>query len=157
MLRRRSDCLKSKATGLKVTKERMNHLHEQISQIRSVKEQTKGSAVKIQQHRSKSWTKPESHPKAMCMAVGAGSPENEEKARDNRRLGKREAAEHADKARQRAPPRRSVQCTLSVNTKFRCCDTVDACVHTVTSSPGLKQRCACLFRGSTNSIILSQS
>ena len=54
---------------------KMSYLSEQTSQIRSVKEQTTGAAVKIQQHhRSKSWTKRVRHPKPMCKAVGASSP-----------------------------------------------------------------------------------
>ena len=116
------DCLKSKATELKVTKERMNHFHAQISQIRSVKEQTKRAAVKIQQHhRSTSCTKPESHPKAMCMGVGAGSPAaaEEERGEGLSQLTAREV--RGGGARCQCPPARTAEeeCAMYIECEHR--------------------------------------
>ena len=78
MLRRRSD-------SFKVTMEKLNSPIE-IPQLRNAADQTRKAAVKVerelknkvvkarQRHRRESWTKLERHPKAMCAAVGAGSP-----------------------------------------------------------------------------------
>ena len=67
-------------------KEKTSHPKEQIPQLRDAEDQTRKAAVKVesklknkvvkarQRHRSKSSTKPERHPRAMCTAVGSGSP-----------------------------------------------------------------------------------
>ena len=47
-----------------------------------------------------------------------------------------------------------MRCTLSVNTEFRCCDTVETCIHTVAFILSLKQRCACVLH--SIQLILSQ-
>ena len=52
----------------------MSHPNEKTPQGRNAEDQTKEAAAKIQQHdRSKSWPKPERHPKVMSTAVGVGS------------------------------------------------------------------------------------
>ena len=96
-------------------KVKTNHPNVQIPQVRSVEDQTKHAAVKIQQQQphwpdcqgqgervskvfalsntigSKSWSKRRRrHPKVMCTAVGAGSPalaEKEGEGLANQRLG----------------------------------------------------------------------